>query len=283
MSFSPNYHDFTQQLEAIQRRLTALSERLEGEREDPFALRSEWTIELNTVLQMLQTLQASNLQRPDPEQFEQLQRLVQEKTLLLQEIHHRIRNNFQIVLSLLDIQALQSGDSRIQALLQDNQNRIRSIALVHEKLSRSENFATINLGEYIQELAEILVRSYAIQVSQVTLRTAIEANVTISPERVMPVGLILNELVTNALKHGLGNGAGTIRVTLTLTSDQIAILTVSNTGQAFSQPEELTPQSFGLQLITNLLQQIDGVLSYPESDASPDRYNQVQISFAVSS
>lgn len=270
-----------QQLEAIQHRLVALQERLEVEGECHSAFRAELSNEFKTLLQMFQSIQALSSQFARPEQIQNLQRSLQEKELLLREVHHRIRNNFQIVLSLLDIQALQSSDTNTQTLLRDNQNRIRSIALVHEKLSRSE-FVTINLGEYVQELAETLVRSYAIRLGQVTLRTEIDANITISPERIMPIGLILNELITNALKHGVGNEPGEIEVMLTMTSEQQAILAVSNTGQPFPHPSELMPNSFGLHLITNLLQQIDGTLSYPNSGAPPGSSNRIQVSFDVS-
>lgn len=280
MSSSTDYFNFMQQLEAIQHRLVVLQERLEVEGECHSEFRAELSNELKILLQMFQSIQALSSQLSKPEQLQNLQRSLQEKELLLREVHHRIRNNFQIVLSLLDIQALQSGDTQTQTLLRDNQNRIRSIALVHEKLSRSE-FVTINLGEYVQELTETLVRSYAIRLGQVTLRTEIDANITVSPERIMPIGLILNELITNALKHGVGNESGEIEVTLTMTPEGQAILAVSNTGRSFPHPSELMPNSFGLHLITNLLQQIDGTLSYPDSGVPSGNSNRIQISFDV--
>ena len=188
MISSPNNGGFAQQLEAIRQRLASLRDRAEVQLNFDLAFQREIVATLQAVLNFLQL--------PELSEVETLRASVQQQAIFLREVHHRVKNNLQIISSLLDLQMMQSEDVIVQALLRENQRRIRSISLVHELLSESERMTDIKLGDYVQELATTLVSTYAIALNQVTLRTEISSNPVISPDRAIPIGLILNELVS---------------------------------------------------------------------------------------
>lgn len=270
MISSPNDDGFAQQLAAIRQRLASLRDRIEAQSGFDSVLQCEILEALRAVLSVLES--------PEISAVEHLHALLQRQQILLREVHHRIKNNLQIVTTLLDLQAIQTEDPTIQALLRENQRRIRLIALVHEQLSESENTTEINLGEYVRNLATILVRTYAIDPNQVTFNTAIDADLVISPARAIPIGLILNELISNAFKHGLRDGAGEVTIALRITSNQQGVLSVTNTGNPL--PPGFDPsvaRSLGLQLVNMLVQQIDGSLEVDRTDQTT-----IQVSFAVS-
>src|SRR5262249_52739973 len=131
---------------------------------------------------------------------DQMKAALEEKVVLLQEVHHRVKNNLQVVSSLLALQAAQTGDSAVADLLTESRNRVRSIALVHEHLYRSGNFAGIHLAPHIEDLCEYLFHSYEVDRSRLTLHAQID-DVALDLDRAVPCSLIINELVTNALKH----------------------------------------------------------------------------------
>lgn len=281
---------FAQQLESVRQRLAALRDLLETQSDIDPALQQQIVAELQAALDILQATQvalrqnaarsagtarselASELTPVDAAQAQQVERLqasLQQKEMLLREIHHRVKNNLQIVSSLLDIQALRSLDPTVQTLLRNNQSRINSIALVHERLSQSSDLTEITLGEYVQSMTTTLVRTYAIDINQVRLRTDIQTDALISPDRAIPIGLILNELISNALKHGLQNREGEIVVQLVANSPESVTLTVSNTGNPL--PEDFNPNagsSLGFQLINSLVQQINGTLEIEQAEST---------------
>ncbi|MBW4440977.1 MAG: ATP-binding protein [Plectolyngbya sp. WJT66-NPBG17] len=223
-------------------------------------IQTEIQQELQAAIDILQSARSVILQAEENPAIEQLHASVREKEVLLREIHHRIKNNLQVVTSLLDLQVMRSQDATVQALLRSNQNRISSIALVHERLSQSSSASTIRLGEYVQSLVTTLVQTYAIEPNYVTLRTMISGEIELSSNRVVPVGLILNELISNALRHGLANQTGEIAVLLRVESSQVT-LTVSDTGNRFPASFDLNaPQTLGFQIINSLVQQLSASL-----------------------
>jgi two-component system, sensor histidine kinase PdtaS len=255
MISSPNNNGFSEQLDAIRQRIAAIRDRLRS------SLTPDIEAEFQSALDTLQSAQTVIQQAETSLEVEQLRASVREKDVLLREIHHRVKNNLQVVSSLLDLQAMRTRDANVQAILRSNQSRISSIALVHEWLSLSSNLARINLGEYIQNLTGILVRTYTIEPNRVTFRTEISGEVELSSNRAVPVGLILNELVLNALRHGLAGEPGEITVSLRITEAQIALV-VSDSGERFPVDFDLiSPRSLGFQLINSLVQQIDGILT----------------------
>lgn len=194
---------------------------------------------------------------------------LKEKEVLLKEIHHRVKNNLGIVSGLLQIQARRAQDSASRAILQDSQNRIASIALVHEKLYRSENLANIDFSQYLQDLTIYLFDSYNISSNQITLDIQVES-VSLEIETAIPCGLIVNELVSNALKHAFpGNTTGTIQVRLapldtTITNEQLNhLFTLIVRDNGIGLPNGFDPEStqtMGFSLVQGLVAQIRGTI-----------------------
>jgi two-component sensor histidine kinase len=192
---------------------------------------------------------------------EQVKASLKEKEVLLQEIHHRVKNNLQIVSSLLSLQSGYIEDHQVLTSFQDSQDRIRSMALIHERLYRSENLAQIDFAEYIQDLATYLFRSYNATQRGITLNTRVE-KILLDVDRAVPCGLILNELVSNALKNAFPDGqCGEICIKLQADGPYQARLTVSDDGIGF--PADLDfriTSSLGLQLVNTLVDQVEGII-----------------------
>ena len=145
---------------------------------------------------------------------EQLKASLREKEVLLKEIHHRVKNNMQIISSLLELQVDALQDEQVREPFKESQRRIRSMALIHEQLYRSHNLARIDFVEYVESLTNHLLRSYGKDARKVTLERDITP-VFLSIDTAIPCGLIINELVSNALKHAFPDGrTGKIRVEL---------------------------------------------------------------------
>lgn len=197
---------------------------------------------------------------------DQLSASLQEKEILLKEIHHRVKNNLQVVSSLLDLQAQHAQEPQIAAMFQESQNRIRSMAMIHEKLYQNDPISSIDFADYIQSLATYLVQAYAINPSKITLYFDLEP-VAFSLDTAIPCGLVLNELIANGLKHAFpADTGGMIWVYLrswqtnniAQEHDQIE-LTVGNDGVKLSEiPDFAKATSLGLQLVHALTQQLQG-------------------------
>ncbi|MFT3930398.1 MAG: histidine kinase dimerization/phosphoacceptor domain -containing protein [Spongiibacteraceae bacterium] len=187
---------------------------------------------------------------------------LQEKELLLGEIHHRVKNNLQVIDSLLDMQAARIDDPKTKEVLLDSQNRVRSMALIHQTLYQSHDFARVNFGEIVDSLVPTLVSSYGLDTDN--LHLVINADAVHLPINLaIPCGLIINELVTNALKYAFPNGrAGVITVKLSPLQDERVELVVGDDGVGI--PESLnveTTNTLGLQLVQLLASQVNGELT----------------------
>jgi PAS domain S-box-containing protein len=184
---------------------------------------------------------------------ERLKESLGEKEVLLQEIHHRVKNNLQIISSLIALQSRQIAEEKMAAVLNDSQNRIRSMALIHEQLYHSEDLARIDFAGYLRNLSNTLLRSYTDTAAAVTLKVEAEP-VLLRVGTAIPCGLIVNELVSNCLKHAFVQGSsGEIRVGLSRGPEHQYTLRVADNGKGL--PEELdfrNSPSLGLRLITNL-------------------------------
>ncbi len=185
-----------------------------------------------------------------------------EKVVLLKEIHHRVKNNLQIVVSLLSLQADRMANPEAAAVLHDTQNRVRSMALLHESLYRSDNLARINLPAYIKDLCAQLLRAYGQTAARVRVEEQIAA-IDLSMEQAVPCGLIVNELVSNALKHGFPDGrSGSIRVELGPDESRQLVLRVSDNGVGLGPGIDVAgTATLGLQLVRNLAGQLGGRLA----------------------
>ncbi len=203
---------------------------------------------------------------------EQIQASLREKEVLLQEIHHRVKNNMQIISSLLKLQAGYVDDRTYLDMFKESQNRIISMALVHEKLYQSQDLATIDLNEYISHLANALFRSYGADTGRIALQIDV-ADVVFGVDTAIPCGLIINELVSNSLKYAFPDGKeGEIKITLRFTDEDEIELTVSDNG--ISMPDDLdlsNTGSLGLKLVRVLTDQIGGKLEVDRSEGTTFR------------
>ena len=196
----------------------------------------------------------------------QLQSALQEKTALLNEVHHRVKNNLQVITSLLRLEAGRASEPATRTVLDEMKGRIRSMALVHETLYRSGNFAGVELHRYIQQVASVAFRAQASTGGNVRLVLDL-ASVTATLDLATPCGLLVNELISNCVKHGFVHGqSGEVRVALQRTPgspDEAArwCLRVSDTGVGLPADfEARRVQSLGLQLVSDLAGQIGGAL-----------------------
>jgi len=178
---------------------------------------------------------------------------------LLHEVHHRVKNNLQVITSLLRLESGRSSEISTQLVLEDMQARIRSMALLHEILYHSASFATVELGAYLKELATQAFRAQ--MVGSVKLKLMIES-IHVSLDQATPCGLLLNELISNSLKHGFPDGrGGEICIELSPESSSQWHLCVSDTGAGLPADfERRRTQSLGLQLVADLARQLGGAL-----------------------
>lgn len=180
------------------------------------------------------------------------------KELLLQEVHHRVKNNLQVVSSLLSLEAQRSSDARTKALFLETKNRIRSMALVHEKLYRSADVGKIDFGEYLQSMTEELVRSTA----KDGLACSFDVEkVFLGVDTAVPCGLLVHELVSNALTHAFaGRKTGNVQVGLRRRDAQHVELTIRDDGVGF-QGDFRAMTSMGMTLVISLTAQIGGTVT----------------------
>lgn len=193
---------------------------------------------------------------------DRLETSLKEKDVLLKEINHRVKNNMQIISSLLNLQIQYvEGDDLAVDVLKESQNRVRSMAMIHEKLFGTENFSEIKFNEYIQKIVSDL--SYSYHINEEKIKTKIEVDkINLNIETAIPCGLIISELVSNSFKHAFPNGReGEVKIILKK-NDIIYELIVSDDGIGF--PEELdfkNTNSLGLKLVNILVSQVDGKIS----------------------
>jgi two-component sensor histidine kinase len=186
-----------------------------------------------------------------------------EKEALLKEVHHRVKNNLQVISSLLRLEAGRSSHPATKGVLREMQGRIRSMALLHETLYRSGNFAAVDLADYLRQLSTQLHRSLFDRPGSIQLHVKVES-VPAAIDHVIPCGLIVNELVTNCVKHGFPEGrTGEIRIELQRVAGGAEVcLRVADTGVGL--PENFDPaqlQSLGLQLVSDLAHQLSARLA----------------------
>lgn len=202
----------------------------------------------------------------DRKRSEKIKQSLKEKEILLQEIHHRVKNNIQIISSLLSLQSFYIKDEKYKEMLKDSQDRIKSMALIHEKLYQSANLADISLEEYIQDLVQSLYRSYG--TSSITLEVE-GSDVSLGIDAAIPCGLIINELVSNSLKHAFPDDKGKIRICFRSKDDDIELV-VSDNGMGIPDTIDFrTTESLGLHLVTILVEdQLKGTVSLERSNGT---------------
>jgi len=191
---------------------------------------------------------------------EKLKASLREKEVLLREIHHRVKNNLQLISSLLKLQAQQLDDPQALALLKDSQDRVRSMALIHEKLYHSSNLARIDFGDYIPSLALRLYHAFGVDPEAIVLRTNVD-NVRLRIDAAIPCALLIHELLANALKHAFPHGRGEIAIEMHPESERRYVLRVRDDGIGQLQnSHSRRADAVGLQLVQALVDQLDGSL-----------------------
>lgn len=192
---------------------------------------------------------------------QQIKDSLAEKEVLLQEIHHRVKNNLQIISSLLYLQTKRAKDKGTIAILQDSQNRIKAMSLIHEKLYQTENLSHINMEEYILSLVQSLFTSFGVTTRTIGLEV-LAKDVYFGVDLAIPCGVIINELVSNSLKHAFPEGQkGAIWIEIRSKNGDGWKLRVRDDGVGF--PKKVDPKntgSLGLQLVENLANQLGGSL-----------------------
>lgn len=201
---------------------------------------------------------------------ERLERSTIEKTaedLRKKEIHHRIKNNLQVISSLLDLQAEKFDEETVREAFREAQNRVISMALIHEELYKGEGTDTLNFSAYLKELVQSLFQTYSLSSKNVSLYMDLEENAFFDMDTAVPLGIIVNELISNSLKHAFTEKhEGEIRIGLCSdaemsdeTKKSVFMLTISDDGKGITEDLELeNVESLGLQLVTILVDQLDG-------------------------
>jgi PAS domain S-box-containing protein len=223
-----------------------------------------WSVDIVVLLRMVGDILANALERKRVE--EQLNASLREKEVLLKEIHHRVKNNMQVISSLLNLQSSRIQNKEIFEMFKESQDRIRSMSLIHERLYQSGDLARIDFSHYIQNLSNHLFQSYRIDPDAVSLKTNV-GDVSLDINKAIPCGLIINELVSNSLKYAFPQvkgkdkkkiQKGEIHISLSSDDGQVRLIIQDN---GVGLPEDLdieTADSFGLQLVTALVAQLNG-------------------------
>ncbi|NVN89306.1 MAG: PAS domain S-box protein [Desulfuromonadales bacterium] len=190
---------------------------------------------------------------------EQVSASLREKEILLHEIHHRVKNNLQIVSTLLDLQSDYIVDEQARGYFRESQDRINSMALIHEKLYQSKDFASIDFAVYMESLIDHLFKSYVIEQNRISLEIDV-GEVNLGIDEVIPCGLIVNELVSNSLKHAFPDGrSGTITVRCRRDEGERIVLAVADNGVGMQPGLDIkNADTLGLQLVDMLAKQLRG-------------------------
>jgi len=196
---------------------------------------------------------------------EEIKKSLEEKEMLLKEIHHRVKNNLMVISSLLNLQSRYIKDKEALSIFKESQSRAKSMALIHEKLYSSTDLKRIDFGDYIRTLSSDLFQTYVADPSRIKMNINVE-NIMLDINTAIPLGLIVNELVSNSMKHAFPNGRnGELNIDFH-TKDDNLVLMVSDDGVGF--PEDLdykNTDSLGLQLVNSLTGQIDGNIELDRS------------------
>lgn len=226
---------------------------------NPISLKDEIVEEVSCVAVDITATKQANLE---------LNESLKEKETLLQEVHHRVKNNLQIISSIVKLQCSYIEDDQALKVLTESQNRINSMSFIHESLYMNNNFRYIDFKDYIKSLTANLIQSYFMNPEQITFDVEIE-DIQVNIDQAIPCGLILNELVSNALKHAFPeNKAGNISLSITEKGDTVTI-EVKDNGIGIPQNFKIEDnESLGLNLVFILVEQLDGNIEIVAEEGS---------------
>jgi two-component sensor histidine kinase len=206
-----------------------------------------------------------------------LQNSLSEKEVLLKEIHHRVKNNLQVISSLLYLSSKKIKDKSVQDMFKESQNRVKSIALVHERLYQSKDLGKIDFKEYVTRLTDDLFRSYAVNQSVIKLIITIN-NIFISIDTAVPCGLIINEIISNSLKYAFPeseelNKSCEIKIEFERDENNESLLSISDNGIGLPPGMDIRKtKSLGLQLVDTLIDQLEGTLEIDLNSGTKYRF-----------
>jgi two-component sensor histidine kinase len=195
---------------------------------------------------------------------EQIKASLHEKEILLREVHHRVKNNMQVISSLLRMQAEKIKDEGYADMLRESQERIRSMSLLHEKLYQSKDFANVDFKGYVETLVNSLFRSYGVNVNKVKINIRIE-DIQLDLENAIPCGLIINELISNSLKYAFPEGReGAVAIDFRSIAGDELELVVADNGVGIPEDVDIKgSETLGLYLVTMLGErQLDGEVEF---------------------
>jgi two-component sensor histidine kinase/ActR/RegA family two-component response regulator len=212
-------------------------------------------------------LERKEKKRREAEEY--LKKSLDEKEILLREVHHRVKNNMQIISSILRMQSRNIDDPKLKDVLQESQNRIHSMALIHENLYSNKSLANIKFASYIKSLTGNIARTYASQQSIIKFDYKID-DAYLPMDIAIPCGLIINELISNSFKYAFTNKpTGTISIHFKHIIDDQFQLIVSDNGVGIPNDVDITKtKSLGMKILRKLVQQIDGELKYDFSNGT---------------
>lgn len=186
---------------------------------------------------------------------------LKEKEQLLKEVHHRVKNNLQIISSLLNLQTENSEDEKFLVAIRESKNRISSMALIHEMLYATKNFSQINISTYITKLSVSIYQSFYLNKSHVLFEYSIDENLFFEIDRMIPIGLILNEIISNSLKYAFPNKQGIITIQFIKKNNSYLLIVKDNGIGIPPNFDHKSSKSLGIQLVHMLSEQLDGTLT----------------------
>jgi two-component sensor histidine kinase len=190
----------------------------------------------------------------------ELTKTVGEKEVLIREVHHRVKNNLQIIISLLNLQSRYINDETTLSAFRESQNRIKVMALVHEKLYQSKDISKINLYDYVHFLGNSLLQYFGMKGKGITLTMDIR-DISLSVDTAIPLGLIFNELISNSLKYAFPGGRkGEISVAIHRQDDTLTILFKDNGVGIPNDLDWRNAKSLGIRLVISLVEQLNGTI-----------------------
>ena len=185
---------------------------------------------------------------------------LKEKEVLLKEVHHRVKNNLQIISSILDLQLMNTVDLELKEVLREGQNRIQTIALIHKNMYQKELYSEVNFKDYTEELVEQILSTLNYQ-KNINIKYSIDS-ILLPLDYAIPLSLIITEIITNSFKHAFKNvNDGNIRITLNELEHKIYTLKIEDNGIGFDISSVNKENSIGLDLIEGLTEQINGNLN----------------------
>lgn len=200
---------------------------------------------------------------------EHINESLREKEVLLKEVHHRVKNNLQVISSILNLQSSYVKNEEILNVLQESQNRIKSMAFIHESLYQNDDFSSINFSDYVVNLLQNLLQSYSKIDQKVKLNLNIE-NINLNLDLAIPCGLIINEIISNSLKYAFKENSGNDEITIDMKkqNNEITLLVGDNGAGLPIGIDFRNTESLGLQLVVTLVDQLEGTIDLDNSNGA---------------